>query len=352
MAKYFYNAFGTGGDIGTKVPDTAQANGSVSYYAGYGSDYQLPLASGGQALPINRVQFNSLMNDVTGALQNIQQQGISSWIGPSPDSPPLYSGNWPYAVNALVYYTDGNIYQSLIASNTDTPGATANWLCLSANSGTPVGSLVDYVGILIPSNLLLCDGSSYNPTTYPVLFNTITSTQSCSANSTTTVTGLTSTAGFQPGFYVAGANVPALTTIYSVDSSTQVTLSAATTGTCSLLNFAPWGGVNNAMTTFMVPLLARQTTIGSGGSGTSVVGNTLASYTATTGETVTLTQANLPTQLNITIGTTGYAGTSGTDLQSVGGTNHTPTAIYNSGGGQATNIMQPSRVVYKCIKCF
>jgi hypothetical protein len=168
MAKFFYYPFATSGNIAT-TPDATQINGSVSYNQGYPIDYQLPLASNPSAIPISRAQMNGLFNDITGAILQIQSQGVFTWIGPSTDSPPLYTGNFPYPINALVYYM-GVVYQSATAANTDTPGTTANWVQLAA---TPAGSYLELASTTVPAGYLACDGTSHLVATYPALFAAI-----------------------------------------------------------------------------------------------------------------------------------------------------------------------------------
>ena len=276
MAKFFYIPFGANGDIETPVPDEPQPDGSVSYSAGFGSNFQLPLASGGAALPINRVQFNSMMNDVTGAIQNMQTQGVFSWIGPVADAP-LSGANYPYPINALAYYTDGNIYQSLIANNQDIPGATANWLNISrSSSGVPIGSVIDYAGVVIPANYLLCDGTAYSRTTYASLFAAIANSQTGNTHTTTTVDGIASTAMLKAGFFVSGPGVQAGTTIASVTNSTTIVLSVTTTTTVTgnPLVFSPWG-IGDGSTTFNVPTITRSVTVGTGGTAANGLGNVI-----------------------------------------------------------------------------
>ena len=345
MAKFFFYPFAVSGDIGTPVPDASQPNGSVSYFAGFGSNYQLPLAGGGAALPINRVQFNSMMNDITGAIQNIQEQGVFSWIGPSPSSD--YVGNFPYPVNALVYYIDGNIYQSLIANNQDIPGATLNWLNLSTNSGIPIGSIIDFAGIVVPSNCLLCDGTAYSRTTYAKLFTAITNSQPGNTYSSTTVDTLTSTANLKVGFFVSGPGVQAGNTIASITNSTTLVLSLATTTTvvANPLVFSPWG-IGDGSTTFNTPNLARSTTIGSGGTvpAGGVVGNVVGNQGGS--ETHTLSVPELPPHTHTYI----VPHSGGTGGSPNGATSTTTDTTGATGSGAAHTIMQPSTVVLKCIK--
>jgi len=346
MAKFFFYPFAVSGDMGTPVPDASQPNGSVSYFAGFGSNYQLPLAGGGAALPINRVQFNSMMNDVTGAIQNIQTQGVFSWIGPSPSSD--YVGNYPYPINALVYYTDGNIYQSLVANNQDVPGATGNWLNLSINSGIPIGSVFDFAGLTIPTNGLLCDGTAYSRTAYARLFTAITISRAGDTHSSTTVDNLSTTASLSAGFYVSGPGVQAGTTIASITNSTSLVLSLATTTTvpANTLVFAPWG-IGDGTTTFNVPNLSRSTTIGSGGAGTAIIGSVVGNQGGS--ETHMLTVTEMPAHTHST-----WSNTVGTFQENIGQLNRgTPSNSGTSGptgGNAAHTIMQPSTVMIRYIK--
>ena len=360
MAKFFYFPFGQHGDIGTPVPDAAQDNGSVSYYAGFGSEYQLPLAGGGQALPINRVQFNSMMNDITGAINNIQTQGIPSWIGPSPDSPPLYSGNYPYPKNALVYYSDGNVYQSLIANNQDTPGATVNWYNLSVNAGgVPIGSVIAQASPIAPPNYLACNvpnttGNGISRTTYAALLSAITVTRTGTTTSSSPTVLMANTSGLTVGAAVEGSAIPAGTTVLSFVVNTSVTLSQNATSTVTgPLVFFPWGN-GDGSTTFYLPYLSRRNIIGDGGTPSSSAFP--GAYVGNTGgeETHMLALNELAPHTHDSPANGHYL------TLNPGGTGGGTTPTYTSSGvtGDVTglsaqvafNEMQPGAVMLMCIK--
>lgn len=104
MSKYFGTPFAESGDK-TTIPDAAQAGGEVSYAEGFTVDYELDQTSNPNAKDITRDEFNQLGNDVTGALKDIQEQGIR-----------FYTGDVNYPVSARVIGSDGNIYKCLIAN--------------------------------------------------------------------------------------------------------------------------------------------------------------------------------------------------------------------------------------------
>ena len=277
MAKFFYFPFAKNGNTST-TPDIAQINGSVSYEQGYPIDYQLPLASNPAAQPINRAQYNGVLNDITGAILQLQSQGVANWIGAIAD-PPLNGANFPYPINAMVYYS-GRVYQSAVAANVSTPGIDASWVLLLA---TPAGSYLETASTVVPAGYLACDGTSYAVATYPALFAAI-------------------------GYVYGGS------------------------------------GAN-----FNVPTSARRSTMGSGGSATAEIGNVVGDTGGA--EAVTLAQNQLPATMTMDVGTTHFAiSTTPTGLASVGGVSPVTITLTNTGGGQATNIIQPSMVVLRCIK--
>lgn len=358
MAKFFYVPFAEAGTIDT-VPDLAQPNGSVNYADGYGPDYQLPLAGGGAALPIERSKFNGLMNDITGAIQIIQEQGVFSWIGNVPE----LGTNFPYPINALVYYM-GSLYQSLTAANIDVPGATANWANISgnlSNTGVPIGSIIDYAGIALPANYLDCDGSTVSRTTYVNLFNAISSVQTGTlSNGTPNVTGLTSTANFYIGMDMenagAGTGVPFGTTVLSIVSGTAITMSQnATVSGAQSMRFMPWGAGDGSIT-FKLPDAQRQTRIGSGGTKITGPDTYISAFGGTENYKLIGTDLAPHTHANSTITVASGVGPAGVGPSLVSG----PTAqsaivtvaTYpgNIGVQTATSLMQPSLVVMACIK--
>ncbi len=138
VSGYFDTVFAVDGTV-TSIPDAIQSNGSVSYNQGFGILYSTAVASGGLNFP--RAQFNQLMNDITTAVQLIQQNGCSDFITTT------MNGGTPYSYNkgATVLY-GGIVYISQVASNTTIPGASPDWQPLGAvasilfSGGTSTGS--------------------------------------------------------------------------------------------------------------------------------------------------------------------------------------------------------------------
>lgn len=129
---YFDTAFALNGTL-TTIPDPTQANGTVLYNQGFPASYSTPVASGGYNFP--RAQFNQLMNDITSAIQFMQQNGASNFITTAMNGGEPYS----YNIGAVVMYNAGSGIQAWIStasSNTTTPGAVgATWNALTTGSG-------------------------------------------------------------------------------------------------------------------------------------------------------------------------------------------------------------------------
>lgn len=123
---YFLYPFGINGNL-LAIPNPTQVSGSVSYQAGFPIGYELANTAPGY-LPIPRNQFNQLMFDATGAIQQLQQTGFPSWITSAAN------GGSPFAYGLGAQVWQGGIpYRSLIANNTDTP-PTANWAVIGQNT--------------------------------------------------------------------------------------------------------------------------------------------------------------------------------------------------------------------------
>lgn len=176
----------------------------------------------------------------------------------------------------------------------------------------PSGIILDFGGTATPTGWLLCDGSVVAQATYPSLFAAIGAT---------------------------------------------------------------WNTGGEGAGNFRLPSLSRRVTVGSGGSGTATLGNTVGSIGGS--ETHTLTQAELsvalgtatsvvtdPTHAHQQVGiVTGGGATQTaerrTDASATVGMNNTnpastgitvATTITNGSGGNAHSIIQPSAVVLKIIK--
>lgn len=78
-----------------------------------------------------------------------------------------------------------------------------------------------------PSGWLECNGADISIVTYAALYNAMTIQQTGTRNGTTVITGLTATNNIAPGYYVFGTGINSGTTVVSVESATQFTMSAA-----------------------------------------------------------------------------------------------------------------------------
>lgn len=129
MLKYFRIPFATAGDK-VAVPDASQPSGSVSYTDGFGPDYELDPATDPAAKDVPRDESNQLYFDVTNAIKEYQEFGVPDFITAALNGGVAFS----YAKYARVLYSDGFVYESKIAANTDLPTVAASWRKLTDNA--------------------------------------------------------------------------------------------------------------------------------------------------------------------------------------------------------------------------
>lgn len=126
---------------------------------------------------------------------------------------------------------------------------------LGLTYGAPnYGDMLATAAVVAPSGWLLCYGQAISRTTYASLFSAITIQQSgARTNGSPVITGLSDTSNMRAGMPVSGTGIPSSTTITTVDSGTQITLSqnATSSGTNTIV-VAPYG-VGDGSTTFNVP---------------------------------------------------------------------------------------------------
>jgi microcystin-dependent protein len=160
--------------------------------------------------------------------------------------------------------------------------ATALAVSLANGGGfVPTGTLLDFAGTSAPTGFLGCDGAAVSRTTYASLFTAIGTT---------------------------------------------------------------WGA-GDGSTTFNLPNFQRRVAVGSGGSGTATLANTVGSTGGA--ETHTLTTPEIPAH------THGISNGAGDGAGGAGGSFASANAAVQStstGGGGSHNNMQPSAVVLKIIK--
>lgn len=132
MLKFFRFPFAIAGDK-TAIPDPSQVTGAVSYSTGFGPDYELDPLVDPNGKDVPRDETNQLFFDVTNAIREYQTFGTPDFITTA------LNGGTPfaYAKNARVVWTDGEVYESRVNSNTDAPTVTASWRKVSgANDQT------------------------------------------------------------------------------------------------------------------------------------------------------------------------------------------------------------------------
>lgn len=138
--------------------------------------------------------------------------------------------------------------------------AAQNALLGTTALGFQSGDVKETACPVLQTGWYYCDGSNKNRVTDAPLFNAITFQQTGNvASGSAVITGLTDTTNgvgntpLSPGMPISGSGIPVGAVIFSVDSGTQVTMSANATGSATTpLVFAPYG-VGDGSTTFGIP---------------------------------------------------------------------------------------------------
>lgn len=117
---------------------------------------------------------------------------------------------------------------------------SGSWQAIGTSAFT--GQIADFAAPVAPSGWLECDGSTISTTTYSALFAVMSISSSGTRSSgSAIVTSVPSTTNFRVGYYVYGTGIATGTTILTIDSSTQITMSgnASSSGTATIY-VSPW----------------------------------------------------------------------------------------------------------------
>lgn len=195
-----------------------------------------------------------------------------------------------YFTNSVVQANGGQWFASLQDSNIGNapPAGASNafWKWVNAPiavpQSVPVGTLIDHAGGPTPTGYLSCDGSFVSVASYPALYAQIGDT---------------------------------------------------------------WGVSPFPGSVFAIPNLNRRTTIGSGGTGSGVIGSAVGSMGGEETHTLTVSEMPVHTHAYSSPSTGGNAGQG-----AASGSNGAATQTGGAGSDGAHNNMQPSAVVNKLIK--
>jgi len=127
------------------------------------------------------------------------------------------------------------------------------WSSATATLGI-TGMIADFITAAPPTGWLECDGTSVSRATFPALFSAVTiQSNGTRTASSAIITGLANTGNFRIGYTVGGTGIPLGTTILTVDSGTQITMSAnaSSSGTATVI-VSPWAQ-GDGTTTFTLP---------------------------------------------------------------------------------------------------
>lgn len=359
LVGYFEFPFATSGD-GAPIPNTSQVDGSISYPIGYGPDYELNLLTNPAAQPIGRLTMNQLFFEITSQLQLYSQYGTPLFITSAQNG----GSPFPYPINARVYYTDNNVYENQVPGNTVLPGVDDSWLKVSGDAtGVPVGAMLDFGGTTAPAGYLLTDGSAVSRASYGALLSAITQAQTgTTVNTVNTVTGLSSTSQLYYGCPLEAANFPAGSYVWTITSSSSITVgsgplgstvaSNATASGSVAINFFNWGN-GDGSTTFNVPLRTGRASAGSGGTLLSNPSSQPDAVGQKTGvASYTLAPNDLPAHTHPASSGGFYISTAG-GLNYLGGSQNFSESANTGPNATANNpisLLQPTVICYNIIK--
>jgi hypothetical protein len=188
-----------------------------------------------------------------------------------------------------------------------------NALLGTAVLGFQSGDIKETACPVLQSGWYYCDGSSKNRVTDANLFNAITIQQSGTlTNASAVVTGLSDTSNMSAGMPLSGTGIAASTFIQSIDSGTQITMTAnATASSTTQIVVAPYG-IGDGSTTFNVPnraliALGRDNASGSASNLSQIsttISTTNGSVTATIGSALAVAVGEYIAHPKVPLGTT------------------------------------------------
>lgn len=145
--KYFGVPFAASGDKAI-IPVPAQPGGSMSFFEGFGLDYERNPATDPQAKRIPRDETNQLYYDITNELRILQTQGVPDWTPASLNAGSPVS----YEAGARVRHSGQN-WESLTAANTVEPGTDpTKWVSVDPYNAALITAMQAEVnGAVIPS---------------------------------------------------------------------------------------------------------------------------------------------------------------------------------------------------------
>lgn len=114
------------------------------------------------------------------------------------------------------------------------------WTAIGTSSFT--GQVADFLAPVVPSGWLELNGSVISTSTYSALYAVMSITTSGTrTNGSAIITSIPSTSTFKAGYFVFGTGITSGSTIVTVDSPTQITISnAATSSGSSAFAVSPW----------------------------------------------------------------------------------------------------------------
>lgn len=117
---------------------------------------------------------------------------------------------------------------------------SGSWSSVGTSAFT--GMIADFVTPIAPSGWLECDGTVISTTTYSALAGAMTITTSGTRTTgSAVITSIPSTTNLKVGYYIFGTGIASGTTILSVDSGTQITMSANSGSSLTgNFNVSPW----------------------------------------------------------------------------------------------------------------
>jgi len=114
------------------------------------------------------------------------------------------------------------------------------WSAIGTSSFT--GQVADFLAPVVPAGWLELDGSVISTSTFAALYAVMSITTSGTrTNGSPIITSIPSTTGYKAGYFVFGTGITTGSTIVTVDSPTQITISiAATSSGSSTFAISPW----------------------------------------------------------------------------------------------------------------